>query len=205
MQHLRPHQDLLSQDLYFTNSPQAIGLQREWYIHILCITATALSPQNQYYTFFSSIYVCMHVRMHACMHILTIEESLFSYSYTDSLLRMDITCYLQHQESSTEAGGGAFALTQGTQSLRLSREAVTQRKPPPPTKDSWAEPGCMARPRNPCPLKEPLYLLNERRHLSAVLLGKLDSNLLNLLKAACSLLQRDNAALRVATFTPLFQ
>lgn len=134
------------------------------------------------------VYACMH----ACMYVYFNHRRKLVFLQLHRLIAQN--GYNMLPPTPRELyGGGAFALTRGTQSLRLSREAVTQRKPPPRTKDSWVEPGCMARPRNPCPLKELLYLLNERRHLSAVLLGKLDSNLLNLLKAACSLLQGDNA------------
>lgn len=123
-----------------------------------------------------SVYVCMR----ACMHILTGKKACF-------LTATETHCseWIKHVTSNTKRALGGWwrsicsdlgdiksLVSPGKQSRRGS--------PPPPTK----EPVCMAKPQNPCPLKESLYLLNERWHLSAVLLGKLDPNLLNLLKSS---------------------
>ena len=62
----------------FHQGPQATGLQRAWHTCILCIAATALSPQNQCccasLPFMCAcvcvcMYACMYVCMHVCMYV----------------------------------------------------------------------------------------------------------------------------------------
>ena len=124
MQNLRPHQDLLSQDL-FTNNSQAISLQREWYIHPYpvynCNCFISSEPVLHARLFHLHVYACMH----ACMYVYFNNRRKLVFLQLHRLIAQN--GYNMLPPTPRELyGGGAFALTRGTQSLRLSREAVTR-------------------------------------------------------------------------------